>query len=898
MMFMINAISGEAVEKLHLFNLGQHIAESEFAVQSVQLAYIPLKTRRMVASPGHQRWKADDFSAEVRCAWSSGGLHISFNIRDREVHNNAVPKRFWSEDCLEILLDVREKPTAEYTGNSIHIFVAPPQNGNSRRFYIRDNRDPGKDFFCRSALTDRGWCGNVFVPWSTFPGFEAKTGVEIGLGVQVSDDYGRPADNPFFNAQVMRFGSNRMPRDASLLPRWVLAEKFEPSEKNDLANVMAVDVPNIIFSGRIEADIIIAEPFKKDVAFIEWECVLADRELSGTANLDKLIIDLPAGVYGNGTVKLKIYNEQKQILGVLILPFTRFNGEELQKLQQTVTDLIKKADLPALAEKSPEKIAGYFGLLNNYEQLKRMIFLEKTSDIDQLVEEMKLRIQLLQGEPLKTDNNLFRLLQISASQDAQVSVEYPRYHPDNRRMDDALIKFYCGSIPLARVKVIGDAKCTANQRRWVPALYSRQMMPIENKEHLLFFFSVGGTRERVYMTDINSLDGVRNIDAVVIADNAPAAHAGAVRQYAASHSLPIISEKSLSKGMQVLYAGRPDPESAIGKLFKQAYKLVWTTAGRNDLILEFENGLCAHIRCISAAGCELIAEALTARRSFTRQDSRLLTRAVADELAKCNIIPTAVPENVDLMAADVHCHTIYSDGLLTPLGLVAAALYSQMDFLMIADHETASGVLDLQEKFIAYGFKFPLLAGEENSLPDGHFNSYPVTESIPFGLSLAELIKTAHKQGASVQYNHPATYSNRRDFQRNGIAGTGLEAWEHEMPPYAAEWQELPALIGSSDNHNSAFPTERTLTYVEKMDGKTFQTAVRQKKTGMLEAISENFIYGSVELKGMLLTALQNPEKYLLAPYYRRLQEFLSTADIAGLFKYQPGATPEELGLQ
>ena len=82
------------------------------------------------------------------------------------------------------------------------------------------------------------------------------------------------------------------------------------------------------------------------------------------------------------------------------------------------------------------------------------------------------------------------------------------------------------------------------------------------------------------------------------------------------------------------------------------------------------------------------------------------------------------------------------------------------------------------------------------------------------------------------------------------------------------------------------------------MDGKTFQTAVRQKKTGMLEAISENFIYGSVELKGMLLTALQNPEKYLLAPYYRRLQEFLSTADIAGLFKSQPGATPEELGLQ
>ena len=161
---------------------------------------------------------------------------------------------------------------------------------------------------------------------------------------------------------------------------------------------------------------------------------------------------------------------------------------------------------------------------------------------------------------------------------------------------------------------------------------------------------------------------------------------------------------------------------------------------------------------------------------------------------------------------------------------------------------------------------------------------------------MSELIKRAHAQGALVQYNHPATYSNRRDFQLNGIAGSGLEAWEHEMPPYAVKWQDRPALIGSSDNHNTAFPTERTITYAESMDGQVFQNAVRQKKTGILEAVSEDFIYGSAELKGMLLTALQNPEKYLLVPYSRRLQMFLQNADIAGLFNDLPGATPAELG--
>ena len=894
---MINAEAGEPVEKLHLYRIEPHIAESKFATQSASLAYIPLKTRRSVAAPGHQRWKRENFAAEILCAWSRTGVHIAFNIRDREVHNNAAPERLWSEDCLEILLDVREKNSAEYTGNSMHIFVAPPQNDNNQRFYVRGNRDPGKDFFCQSSITECGWSGKVFVPWSAFPGFEAKSGTEIGLGIQVSDDYGRPANNPFFNAQIMRFGSNNMPRDASLLPRWVLAEKFEPSAENDLANVMAVDVPNIVFDRRIEADIIIAGPFKKEAASIEWECVAADQKITGTSALDKLLIDLPAGVYGKCFVKLKIYDVKKQILGVLNLPFEWFNGEAVQTLLQSVNDLIKKADLPALAEQSPEKVAGYFGLLNNYEQLKRMLFLEKTADIEQLAEEMKLRMNLLQNQSLETSDNLFQLLKISAAQDAQVSVEYPRYHPDNRRRDDALIKFYCGAIPLARVNITRNKNCTANRRRLVPAVYSRQMMPVENKDDLLFFFTVGSSRERAYLTDINSLDGVRNINAVVIADNAPAAHAGAVRRYAASHGLPIVSEKSFTKGMQVLYAGRADSASAVGKLFNQAYKLIWTTAGRNDMLLELDNGLQAHIRCIAATGCDLIADALENKRPFTRHESLLLAEAVANELAKSDITPVDIPENCELMAADVHCHSIYSDGLLTPLGLVAAALYSQMDFLMIADHETAEGVLDLQKAFKKYKFAFPLIAGEENSLPDGHFNSYPVTESIPFGLSLDEVIKRAHAQNALVQYNHPATYSNRSDLQLNGIAGTGLEAWEHEMPPYSRKWRDIPALIGSSDNHNSAFPTERTLTYVSAMDGRMFKDAVRSKKTGMIEAVSEEFVYGPAELRGMLLKALQMPEKYLLKPHYRRIQKFLLNADTVGLFKAQAGAAPEELGI-
>ena len=269
---------------------------------------------------------------------------------------------------------------------------------------------------------------------------------------------------------------------------------------------------------------------------------------------------------------------------------------------------------------------------------------------------------------------------------------------------------------------------------------------------------------------------------------------------------------------------------------------------------------------------------------------------IAEELTARGIKKAAIPQGYELVAADIHCHSIYSDGVLTPLGLIAAALYTQMDFLLISDHETAEGVLNLQRLFREYGFKFPLIAGEENSLPDGHLNSYPLTESIPFGLSFEKLLEAAHAQGALVQYNHPATYSNRRDLQSNGIAGSGLEAWEHELPPHAEKWAELPALVGSSDNHNTAFPTERTITVVKSIDGKTFLDAVRRKATGILEAAGEKFVYAPEAIQGMLLTALYEPEKYLLQGHYKRLHEALKNADIAGLYRSQPGSTPIERG--
>ena len=870
--------------------------QNDFFENTSNLPYIPLMTRRAVNSPAHQRWNKDHFASKVWCSWNTKGLMLSFKIKDREVKNNASLPRLWSQDCLEIFLDVRKNKSSDYSGNALHLFIAPPNDNSVGRYYVRDNRPLGKELLIKSFITHDGWSGQVFIPWDSFQDFEALENTNLGLGIQICDDYGRPENNPFFVAQYLRFGQDKMAHDATLLPRWILSKEYKPSINNNLANVMAIDVPNIVFDNQIVGNIVISTPFKKEVSKIEYFCQIGQKNINGKSALDKLKITLPKGIYGKGIINVKVFNPQNKVAGILTLPFERFNGKKIQDLQNLVFDTIKSANLPQLVKNNPHQIPNYFGLLNNLEQLKRIIFLEKIFDIDEIVEEITLRIKILKKQKIETKNNLFKLLNLTANLDAQISIEYPRYHPTNTRKNNALIKFYCGSIPLARVNVKYTEQQNILQPYQVPSLYKREMMPNENKNNLLFYFTVGANHNHVAFFDLKSLDAIRNIDAIVINNNAPLEHTKVVNKYAQKNNIPILAEKDLTKGTKVIYVGRPDTSNAISKILPKAYKLVWSKENCYDLIVPLKDNLVAHIICISPLGAKLIADVLLSNQPFTQKDNLLLTKYVASSLKDTNIKNVPIPLGYDLMAADVHCHSIYSDGLLTPLGLLAAALYSQMDFLLITDHETAEGALELQRELQKYNFDFPLIAGEENSLPDGHFNSYPLTKSIPPNLSFKQLIKTANQQGAIVQYNHPATYSNREDLQRNGLKNSGLVAWEHEMPPYAKNWPELPAQIGSSDNHNTSFPCERTLTLAQNINSQILKSLILEKKTAMLEVASSDFIYGPSFLKGMLLTALENPQKYLLNPYYQRLQKFLKNANIEELYKVLPGSTPYERG--
>ena len=47
--------------------------------------------------------------------------------------------------------------------------------------------------------------------------------------------------------------------------------------------------------------------------------------------------------------------------------------------------------------------------------------------------------------------------------------------------------------------------------------------------------------------------------------------------------------------------------------------------------------------------------------------------------------------------ADFHCHTIHSDGVLTPKELVMLALKNKLSYLAITDHDSVGGIKEAKE---------------------------------------------------------------------------------------------------------------------------------------------------------------------------------------------------------
>ena len=61
--------------------------------------------------------------------------------------------------------------------------------------------------------------------------------------------------------------------------------------------------------------------------------------------------------------------------------------------------------------------------------------------------------------------------------------------------------------------------------------------------------------------------------------------------------------------------------------------------------------------------------------------------------------------------ADPHCHTLASDGMVTPADLVDAAVKAGLDLIAITDHDTMAAAREVQERGEAAGLASALARG-------------------------------------------------------------------------------------------------------------------------------------------------------------------------------------------
>jgi predicted metal-dependent phosphoesterase TrpH len=105
--------------------------------------------------------------------------------------------------------------------------------------------------------------------------------------------------------------------------------------------------------------------------------------------------------------------------------------------------------------------------------------------------------------------------------------------------------------------------------------------------------------------------------------------------------------------------------------------------------------------------------------------------------------------------ADLHVHTLYSDGGQSPEAVVRAAA-GRVDVVGITDHDRVGGALRARD----YAREHPelgvdVVVGEEISTLNGHLIGLYLSGAVPAGLSARETIERIHAQDGLAVAAHP-----------------------------------------------------------------------------------------------------------------------------------------------
>ena len=168
--------------------------------------------------------------------------------------------------------------------------------------------------------------------------------------------------------------------------------------------------------------------------------------------------------------------------------------------------------------------------------------------------------------------------------------------------------------------------------------------------------------------------------------------------------------------------------------------------------------------------------------------------------------------------ADLHLHTLYSDGTASIRDLLDwVEERTSLDLIAIADHDRVDGALRARDQHAARRYSFELVVGEEVTTLSGHIIALFVEEPIPAYRSAAATVERIHAQHGLAVAAHPLGLAQSigsralRRLQADPRPDRRLDAIELVNPRLSgrarqaerarlAERLALPG-IGSSDAH-------------------------------------------------------------------------------------------------
>lgn len=562
----------------------------------------------------------------------------------------------------------------------------------------------------------------------------------------------------------------------------------------------------------------------------------------------------------------------------------------------------------------PFKKAACMAVAADIERMKVAACKANTFLPAEVSKEINARLDVLEDGKLDSNNlGIYDLLALTANPEAQVVVEFNP--PGN-----ASIVFYWGSIPLASVWVTecqnAEAAVTHLDKQWMPLAKSAEKTTIEHYPSRLSVMSFELERMtsdqfdptgRVLLVQPGSQLGLAlevahlsmaRVEAVtILPDCSPAVHA-AVEAWSQKAKVPVLGLKEALTNKNIMVAGdiRLPPGADAWKTL-QLYAII--PVDSINLSVAVRNRVFSVQGMPSRRLAEQVVRMVIHLKPVMSDEVDALRLELVKELAPKGEA-AAIPEGLRLFCGDLHAHTFYSDGLASPAGLVLESLYCNMDFVAITDHNTIEGAQYARKLFSDYGFNYSVIVGEEITASWAHLNAYPLKEVIPWEtISVHEIVKLVHRQGAVIQWNHPGYTSSKFEMShlQTGLVDTGCDAWEHYSWRYD-EWKQkgvLPVFVGGTDTHDGTFSyPERTIILAPTTAGDDVAEAMRLGRAVLVTPSGGKLFYGSDRMTAIVWAALAEG-KGLKTAKAEHLQSVLKKANLSALLRASSPTRPVRL---